>query len=269
MRTEIDTSAPPSHAILDGAGVTPPMGGVTSGRGGEDLPMEVARPLDVRWRGRLVRCWRQAGPFAVPLVLLSTMQWAGTLASPALIERTPLLLVLLSPRAPFLLYASATSPLGLFLFVASFRMLLADPLNYCIGRRFGPAVTQRWASAGRRAAVVRASERVFDRCGLVAVTCRPNAMMLALAGARRLNPWATATAAVTGTVAYATALALTADAAADPSQRLAAWARQVAAPAWHELASAPATQVVLIVAAVVLSTALWFLTRARLRPLRA
>ena len=226
--------------------------------------------LDQRsWRGRLVRCWRQAGPFAVPLVILSTMQWVGTLASPALIERTPLLLVLLSPRAPFLLYASATSPLGLFLLVASFRMLLADPLNYCIGRRFGPAVSRRWAGTGRRAAVVRASERVFDRCGLVAVMCRPNAMMLALAGARRLNPWATATAAVTGTVAYASALALTAGAAADPVQRVGGWARETAGPAWHQVASTPAAQVVLVVAAVAFSTALWFLTRARLRPLRA
>lgn len=214
--------------------------------------------------------WRQAGPFAVPMFVLGLMQWIGTLASPALFERAPLFLVLLSPRTPFLLYASASSPLALFLLVASVRMLVADPLNYGIGRRFGPAVTQRWVRRGGwRAWIVHVSERTIDRCGVVGVACRPNAMMLALAGSRRLNPWATGTAAVAGTVAYATALAVTADAAADPLGALVARARAILAPLWADVADTSPAVVVLVVAATVAATAAWFATRSWLRLARA
>lgn len=208
----------------------------------------------------------------MPLLLLGVMQWIGTLASPALFDRSPLLLAFLSPRAPFLLYASASSPFVVFLLIASVRMLIADPLNYCIGRRFGPAVTQRWASRGGCAEkVVGLSERIIDRCGVVAVACRPNAMMLALAGSRRLNPWATGAAAVIGTVTYAAALALTADAAADPMGALVGWARTTASPLWQDLSSASAAVLFLVVAATAGATLAWFAIRGRLRlrPARA
>jgi hypothetical protein len=207
----------------------------------------------------------------VPFLALAVLQWVGTLSGPALLDRWPLLVVLMSPRAPFLLYASATSPLGLFLLVASFRLLLADPLNYCIGRRYGAGMTERFARRGRGASLVRLSERCFDRCGLVAVALRPNALMLALAGARRLNPWATGTAAVAGTVAYAVGIAVTADAAADPMGRLVRWAGGTVDPDWFEVTNTEmaVTAAVLVVAAVGGGVLLRSPLRSRLRSARA
>lgn len=183
-------------------------------------PPAVARRVD-----RSTTWWRRLGPVAVPLGLLTAMQWSGTLASPALYDQAPLALVFLSPRTPFLLYASVRSPVVLFVVVAAVRLLLADPLNYSLGRRFGPGIADRFRRRGRRTArLVAASERVLDRCGVLAVGLRPNAMMLALAGARGLPPVATAVAATTGTVAYVLLLVLTAGAVDDPVRALWGWA---------------------------------------------
>jgi membrane protein DedA with SNARE-associated domain len=216
----------------------------------------------------LRRGWRTAGPFAVPLVALAAMQWIGTLASPALYDRAPLALAFLSPRTPFLIYASSHSPIVLFVLVASIRSLLADPINYCIGRRLGPAVFQRIEDRGGTAyKVIRISERVIDRFGVLAVACRPNGAMLALAGSRRLNPVATGLAAVFGTVTYVTALALTADAAANPAQKLFGWVGSLGAPLRHQVLSPspglPVLGGVLVAAAAAL---LWW-ARARQQPI--
>lgn len=209
----------------------------------------------------LRRTWRTTGPLAAPLLVLTAMQWIGTFASPALLQPAPLLLAFLSPRTPFLLYASSQSPLVLFVVVASIRALAADPINYCIGRKLGPALFARLEARGGRAArVIRLSERVIDRCGVVAVACRPNAAMLGLAGARRLNPVATGIAAVVGTTSYLTVLALTAGAVASPIQGVVNWLSAEARNAWDQLAATPpavpAAAAAVVVAAI--GGALWW-----------
>ena len=210
-----------------------------------------------RWP-RIGNGFRTAGPLALPLVVLSIMQWAGTLASPALYDRSPLLLAFLSPRAPFLLHASSHSPLVAFIVVAAIRSLLADPVNYCIGRRLGPGLYRRIEGRGGMARrVMRCSEWVIDRVGVVAVACRPNGAMLALAGSRRLNPVATGVAAVVGTLLYVSALALTADAAASPLSRVTSWLGSLPAGAWHH-ATGPSIPAIAAVLAVMFGAVVWW-----------
>jgi membrane protein DedA with SNARE-associated domain len=215
-------------------------------------------PARRRRRPRIGNGFRTVGPLALPLLVLSVMQWVGTLASPALYERAPLLLAFLSPRAPFLLHASSHSPLVAFVVVAGVRSLLADPVNYCIGRRLGPGLYRRIEGRGGVACrVMRCSEWVIDRCGVVAVACRPNGVMLALAGSRRLNPVATGLAAVTGTLAYVSALALTAEAAASPLSRISSWIGSVPAGAWHH-ATGPSLPAVAAVLSVLSGAVVWW-----------
>ena len=230
--------------------------------------MAAGRGVWIRGRAASLRHgWRSTGPFALPLLVLAAMQWVGTFASPALYDRAPLALAFLSPRTPFLIYASSEAPLLLFVLVASIRSLLADPVNYALGRRLGPAVFERVERRGGTAyRVVKISERVIDRLGVLAVACRPNGAMLALAGSRRLNPLATGVAAVAGTTTYLTALALTADAAANPAQALLDRLVGLVAPLWRDgLEPVPGATV----AAVVLAAAggvLWWARSRQQQP---
>jgi hypothetical protein len=195
-------------------------------------------PSEVSRRKRVVA----AGPYAAPLVVLSVAHWAGTLSAPALLSAAPLLLVLLSPRGSFLVLVAGREPMVLLLVVATFRLCLADPVNFLIGRRYGPGVLN-WASRRGKVGSLTVSwgTRVFDRCGYLAVFLRPNQAMMVLAGARGLRPGATAAAAVSGTVVYLTLLVGAVQVLRRPTNWIIGSCQPYLTQAWATCMSAPGT----------------------------
>jgi hypothetical protein len=149
-----------------------------------------------RWLPRSAR-WRC--PLVAAIAVLSAVSAAATAVSPALLG-SPLLLVALSPRLPFLVLAAAgTSPV-VFVLVAATRLLVADPLYFALGRRHGVAALA--LLTGRLGRVTG----LALRCAPLAVLLRPVGRHIALAGAGRSRLWLVAAADVIGTLAYVLAV---------------------------------------------------------------
>lgn len=123
------------------------------------------------------------------LGVLSVVSWTATLLTP-LLAAWPLALAGLSPRLPFLLLASDSAPLPVFLAVGTARLMLADPIHHALGLRHGatrvPPRIQGWVG----------------RFGLLAVAAKPNGLVMSAAGAGGLGLRAVLVADVVGTVAY-------------------------------------------------------------------
>ena len=153
---------------------------------------------------------RRLSPVAA-LALLSAATWVGTLASPALATASPLLLVVLAPRAPFVALAAGSTPLPALIILAMVRMSVHAPFSFMVGSRYGaPAAT--WLARRSRLAGVVASAtlHLFRRFSYLAVLVRPSQTMLMLAGAARLRRPLTGLCVIAGTAAYVTGVALTA-----------------------------------------------------------
>jgi hypothetical protein len=124
----------------------------------------------------------------------------GDLLSPVLLERCPLVLVVLNPRTGYLIALARDAPLPVFLVASVARLCAADPLYFLLGRAAGPAVI----SAGRE---VRGLRRLPDRLPsrsswlwLAAVAASPTAKTMLLAGGGGLHARGVAAANVTGTL---------------------------------------------------------------------
>lgn len=139
---------------------------------------------------------RPTADLLVPLAVLSLVSAAGTLAAPAL-RGSPLLLMALSPRVPFLLFAVPSVGLVPFLLVGTMRLCLADPFHYRIGRR----VADGCGTGGRLAARI-AGHRLARPSAAAAVVLRPNGRHLALAGAVGLPAPVVVGLDVAGTLLY-------------------------------------------------------------------
>lgn len=147
----------------------------------------------------------------VPLGVLSLVSAAATASVPVL-HNTPLLLVALCPRLPFLVLAAGTVPLAPFLAVGTVRLCVADPFHFQLGRRYGATAARRTftrvasiaGEPSRR--LVAAVRRLFRRLGPLAlpivVLVRPCGRHLALAGAAGMSSRTAATLDVVGTLAY-------------------------------------------------------------------
>ena len=107
--------------------------------------------------------------------VLSLVSLLGTVLTPALLDQ-PLLLVTLTPRAPFLVMAGRHDALAVVAIVGTARLMLGDPLHLLLGRRHGahlvPARVRRWV----------------DRLGLGAIALRPTSKVLMVAGAGGIAP---------------------------------------------------------------------------------
>jgi len=150
------------------------------------------------------RRWVQASerwrcPFVAAIAVLSAVSAAATAVSPALLG-SPLLLVALSPRLPFLVLAAAGTSPAVFVLVAVTRLLVADPLYFVLGRRHGVAAVA--LLTGRLGRVTG----LALRCAPLAVLLRPVGRHIALAGAGRSRLWLVAAADVVGTLAYVLAV---------------------------------------------------------------
>jgi hypothetical protein len=170
-------------------------------------------PSSLQRLGDPVRSWalrtlrhvvaREHRRLVLPLVAMSVVSTVSTLGAPWL-ERWPLLLAVLAPRAPFLVLAAASTPLPLFVALGTIRLCAADPFHYLLGRRLlrvparghlAPRIEgwiERWGTAG---------------C-FVAIVVRPIGRHLFVAGATRANPIAVAVVDVLSTVAFVLALHL-------------------------------------------------------------
>jgi hypothetical protein len=156
-----------------------------------------------------------------PLVLLTVANWVGTLAIPALAGASPLVLMLLSPRTPILVLAAATNPMWLFVAVGTFRLAIADPFNFMIGRLWGHQ-TIAWSSGRSKAArrMWGVTERAMSRAGLLVVALHPAGSVMILAGATGMSWVAVAAADLAGTVLYLVVMKLAAPWMAGPFQHI-------------------------------------------------
>jgi hypothetical protein len=146
----------------------------------------------------------EAQAYAAPIVAVTLISALGTVAAPAL-TGNPLLLVALTPRLPFLLLASHQVPPLLLLVVATARLCVTDVHYFALGRRWGPAATERFQRLRSRWRIPtwrRPSWLPARATAIVAVLIRPVGRHVALAGAGGASPIAVAIADVSGTMAY-------------------------------------------------------------------
>jgi len=122
--------------------------------------------------------------FAVPLAVLTIAGWVGDALAPSLLNDTPLLLIALIPRLRYLvLTAPLVDPVP-WATVAMVRLLVADPIFYVFGARYGDA-SIRWLEhkAGAGAGPVLFFERLFKKAAGPMVAIAPNQIICLLAGA--------------------------------------------------------------------------------------
>jgi hypothetical protein len=149
------------------------------------------------------RLWRhEARGHLLPIAGLSLVSGLATLAAPALRD-VPLVLVLLSPRLPFLVLASTGSPFPLLFVLATARLCVTDIHYFTLGRRFGSSALA-WLPGG--AAIGRRWERLPALAPVLLVLIRPIGRHLALAGTTPVSAAAVGVADVAGTAAYVTAV---------------------------------------------------------------
>jgi hypothetical protein len=116
--------------------------------------------------------------------VLSAASLTGTVLTPALLQRNPLVLAALAPRSVFLVAAAARTPFPLFMAVGIVRLSLAGPPHFAIGQTWGrdaSARLQRGPLPVRLTA--RATEWLFHRVGPLALVVCPTGKTVALASA--------------------------------------------------------------------------------------
>jgi hypothetical protein len=146
----------------------------------------------------------EAQAYAAPILAVSLISALGAVAAPAL-AGTPLLLVALTPRLPFLLLAAHRVPGLLLLVVATARLCVTDVHYFALGRRWGPAASerlQRLRSRWRLPSWRRPPWLPARTTAILAVLIRPVGRHVALAGAGGVSPVTVALADVAGTLAY-------------------------------------------------------------------
>jgi hypothetical protein len=104
--------------------------------------------------------------------------------APALLTRDPLALAALCPRSVFLVAAAAHTPFPVFMAVGLFRLSIAAPPHFSMGRRWGRDVSS-WLQRGPLPARTagRVTEWLFRRLGRVALVVAPNGRTVALSSA--------------------------------------------------------------------------------------
>lgn len=139
----------------------------------------------------------------VPLAVLSVISAGATVLSP-IVGESPLLLVALCPRLPFLLLAAGHATILPFLAIGTLRLCVGDPFHFQLGKRHGPAAARRvTAWLGRPGRWLRATVRRLGPYALPAVVLvRPSGRHLALAGAAGMSSRLAVVLDVVGTVTY-------------------------------------------------------------------
>lgn len=199
------------------------------GIGTSDGPVERSDPTGTSDAGEapggaLRPGWRAAPLLLGPLVALSVLSAVGTGSSAVLIQTSPLLLIMMTPRVPFMIVAAQHTSFPVFVAAASLRLLAGDPFHYGIGRTYGAQALQ-WTQARlpftRRLASI--TERLMSRFGVFVVAVRPHGPVLMMAGITGLRPVRVFGAAIIGTVVYSAGVYLSADRVGQMSSAGAGW----------------------------------------------
>lgn len=140
----------------------------------------------------------------------SLVGWSGTAGSPFLIDR-PLLLMMLAPRAPFVLLAAPSTGFLLFVVLGTIRLSLTDASWYLVGcrvpqrARVGTTGNRRWHAARVCASVSRRLVEALCRSRMLAgavLFFRPNGRFLGVAGAFGVPAKLAASMSLFGTFVY-------------------------------------------------------------------
>lgn len=110
--------------------------------------------------------------------------WAGDLLLAEIVDRNPLLLMLLSPRNRNLILATNELSAATYYVVGFLRLIASDPANYLLGFWFGERAL-RWVRRKSKTygPLMDEGEALFQRVGPAIVFLAPNNIVCALAGA--------------------------------------------------------------------------------------
>lgn len=139
------------------------------------------------------------------LSVLTTISWIGVALTPLLIDH-PIVLVGFTPRLMFLTLAAPVTGLPMFLLVGTFRLCVADPVNFSVGRVLGPKVQERMQRKKRipEWLTSRLSQtRLFRKYAMaLLIFFRPNGITMNIAGANGVSGKQAAVLGFAGTVVY-------------------------------------------------------------------
>ena len=151
----------------------------------------------------------EARRYLVPIAVVSLLSTGATLAAPRL-AGSPLLLMALAPRLPFLLLAGDRVPLLLFFLVGVVRLCVTDMHYFALGRRYGPGALDRLRGFTplqfRRPDWLPRWRLPAGTGSVAAIVVRPIGRHLVIAGARGASSTAVAVADIVGTTAYLVAI---------------------------------------------------------------
>ncbi len=131
------------------------------------------------------------------IVVFTAAAIAGDVSSPALLERQPVLLLMLNSRTVFLVAVARRLPLAVFVLVATARLCAADPFHFLLGRH---ASTADGSKARRLRPLARRLPPASSPVWLAIVALSPTAKTMLVAGAARVPARAVAIANLLGTV---------------------------------------------------------------------
>jgi membrane protein DedA with SNARE-associated domain len=162
--------------------------------------------------------------FAVPLAVLTVLGYLGDAFAPTLIDSAPLVLLGSSARLRNMLLVSPQVAAAPFFVVAVARLVIADPLFFAFGRRYGD-VAIRWMEhkLGSGATVVLWMEKGFKKAAWPMIALMPNNWICLLAGATRIG-WAPFLVVnIGGTMVRVALVRMLGDAFADPILDVTDW----------------------------------------------
>lgn len=114
-------------------------------------------------------------------MVLVTLGTIGTIFTPALARRHPLVLLVLESRDRNLL-AARHAALVPFVVIGVIRRVIADPFFFLLGRHYGEGAVRWLERHAGGPAVVRPVERAFRRAAYPMLVIFPGAIVCALAG---------------------------------------------------------------------------------------
>jgi membrane protein DedA with SNARE-associated domain len=124
-----------------------------------------------------------------PLVVLVIGGYIGQAFFPRLVDSNPTLLILLNPRNVNLALVSNDLDAWTFYGVASFRLLLTDPIWFFIGREYGnQAIVWLEKRSPTYGGMARHVEGWFGKAAYPLVALAPNNWICLLAGAAWMRP---------------------------------------------------------------------------------
>lgn len=136
-----------------------------------------------------------------PLVVLTIAAYVGDALAPDLVNRNPLLLIILNARSRNLALVTNQLDTIPYYVIGTVRLLLSDPLFYLLGWWYGDAAV-KWAERNTRTLgdTLRWIERNFKTWGVPLVFAMPNNIICLFAGAARMRPAVFIIANVSGTI---------------------------------------------------------------------